>query len=346
MAIVEVTRPITGGVDTHLDVHVAAAVDPNGAVLGVESFPTTTEGFASLHEWLAGFGPVARVGIEGTGAYGAGLARHLRRHGLETIEVDRPNRQVRHRNGKSDTIDAIEAARATLAGRATGVAKDADGNVEAMRALLVAKRSAREHRIANLSQLRHLGYCAPDELRERFRGLSRDELIREAARLRPGTGADPVTAATKTAMRSIARRVIALAADSDELDELLTGLVTSTAPSLLDVYGVGTDTAAVLLVAAGDNADRIRTEAAFAHLCGVAPIPATSGKVVKRHRLNRGGNRQANNALYRIVITRMSSHAPTRAYVTRRTEEGRSKAEIIRCLKRYVARDIFRHLPR
>lgn len=169
MTIVE-TRPITGGVDTHLDTHVAAALDANGGVLGIESFATTPQGFRALHGWLAGFGPVARVGVEGTGAYGAGLARHLRGEGLEVIEVDRPNRQLRRILGKSDTVDAVEAARAVLSGRARGVAKTADGNVEAMRALLIAKRSGREARITCLNQLRHLGFCAPDELRERFRG--------------------------------------------------------------------------------------------------------------------------------------------------------------------------------
>ena len=143
VAIVESTRLVTGGVDTHLDSHVVAALDANGGVLGVESFPATRAGFASLSSWLAGFGPVDRVGVEGTGAYGAGLGRYLRSLGVEVIEVDRPNRQLRRVQGKSDTFDAIEAARAVLSGRATGVAKTADGNVEAMRALLIAKRSGR-----------------------------------------------------------------------------------------------------------------------------------------------------------------------------------------------------------
>jgi len=147
MTIVESTRLVTGGVDTHLDVHVVAAVDASGGVLGVESFPTTPAGYAQLHRWLCGFGDLAQIGVEGTGAYGAGLARYLRRHDLEVIEVDRPNRQLRRRSGKSDTIDAIEAARAALSGRATGVAKTADGDVEAIRALLVARRSARDVRI-------------------------------------------------------------------------------------------------------------------------------------------------------------------------------------------------------
>src|SRR2546427_820208 len=169
MTIVE-TRAITGGVDTHLDVHVAAALDANGGVVGIESFPTTTAGYKQLFDWLAGFGELARVGVEGTGAYGAGLARFLHAAGIEVIEVDRPNRQARRRQGKSDPLDAVEAARAALSGRARAIAKTADGHVEAIRALVVAKRSARDMRIKMLNQIRHLGFTAPDQLRERFRG--------------------------------------------------------------------------------------------------------------------------------------------------------------------------------
>lgn len=345
MTIVEPARPITGGVDTHLDTHVAAALDANGGVLGVESFATTPAGLEALHVWLSGFGPVERVGVEGTGAYGAGLARHLRRHGLEVIEVDRPNRQARRRHGKSDPADAVEAARAALSGRAGGVAKTADGAVEAIRVLLVAKRSGREVRIKSLNQIRHLGFTAPDDLRERFRGVSRGTLARQAAALRLHGGSDPVTYATKLALQTLGRRVVDLEADTERLDTLLGELVMATAPSLAQLYGVGIDTAAILLVAAGDNADRIRSEAAWAHLCGVAPLPASSGKT-SRHRLNRGGNRQANHALWRIVFTRMSSDARTRAYVTRRVDEGLTKPEIMRVLKRYVAREVYRHLPR
>jgi transposase len=344
MTIVE-TRPITGGVDTHLDTHIAAALDANGGVLGVESFATTPQGFSALRGWLAGFGPVDRVGVEGTGAYGAGLARHLRAAGLEVIEVDRPNRQVRRLQGKSDTADAVEAGRAVLSGRARGVAKTADGNVEAMRALLVAKRSGREARITCLNQLRHLGFCAPDELRERFRGVPRARLAHTAAALRPRADSDPVLYATKLAMRTLGRRVLTLGEDTEALDVVLAELVAATTPSLLELYGVGVHTAAILLVAAGDNAERVRSEPAWAHLCGVAPLQASSGKTT-RHRLNRGGNRQANHALWRIVFTRMASEPRTHTYVQRRLDEGLSKPEIIRILKRYVARETYRHLPR
>jgi transposase len=345
MTIVETSRSITGGVDTHLDVHVAAAVDAAGGVLGVESFATTAAGFARLHEWLSSFGPVIRVGVEGTGAYGAGLARYLRDRDLEVIEVDRPNRQQRRRTGKSDTVDAIEAARAALSGRASGIAKRADGNAEAIRALLIAKRSARDTRIMCLNQIRHLGFTAPDALRERLRGVPRRRLAHTAAVLRPTVGSDVVTHATKLALQTLGRRVVDLDATTERIDEQLSALVRSTAPDLLGLDGVGVDTAAILIVAAGDNPQRLRSEAAFAHLCGVAPIEASSGKTI-RHRLNRGGNRQANHALWRIVFTRMSSDERTRKYVARRLADGRSKPEIIRILKRYVAREVYKHLRR
>jgi transposase len=263
---------------------------------------------------------------------------------VTVIEVDRPNRQARRRDGKSDSLDAVEAARAALSGRARGVAKTADGNVEAIRVLLIAYRSGRDVRIKCLNQLRHLGFCAPDDLRERFRGVTVNSLARDAAALRPNPNGDVVVYATKLAMQTLGRRVVDIDADCARLYGELNRLVAATAPSLLALHGVGTHTAALLLVAAGDNADRIRSEAAFAHLCGVAPIHASSGKTT-RHRLNRGGNRQANHALWRIVFTRMSSDPRTRAYVERRSLEGRSKPEIMRVLKRYVAREVYRHLP-
>src|SRR3954454_19903866 len=233
MTIVESTRPVTGGVDTHLDVHVAAAVDAAGGVLGVESFATTPAGYGELCAWLETFGTPARVGVEGTGAYGAGLARHLRGQGLVVIEVDRPNRQERRRNGKSDELDAIEAARAALSGRASGIAKSADGDVEAIRALLVVCRSGRNVRIKYLNQIRHLGFTAPDELRERLREVPRDRLARTAAALRPVAGTDRVVYATKLAIATLGRRVLALEADAERLDDELATLVRRTAPSLL-----------------------------------------------------------------------------------------------------------------
>ena len=261
------------------------------------------------------------------------------------VEVDRPNRQVRRAKGKSDPADAVEAARAVLSGRCTGAPKSRDGNVEAIRALVVAKRSAREGRLRAVHQMRQLSYTAPDQLRCRLKGLATSDFVAEAAALRVRVGGDPVVSATKMALASLGRRVHALEEEAAHLDERLAELVEATAPNLLELFGVGIDTAAVLLVAAGDNPERLRSEAAWAHLCGVAPIEASSGKVT-RHRLNRGGDRSANAALWRIVMTRIAKDPRTRAYLERRTKEGRSKREVIRVLKRYVAREVFKHLPR
>ena len=343
MALTIVETPvITGGVDTHADTHVAAALDPIGGLLGVGEFPATTAGYVRLLDWLGGFGTVGLVGIEGTGSYGAGLARHVTAAGIRVVEVDRSDRQDRRRQGKSDPLDAVSAARAAQSGRARGAPKGRDGAVEATRALMVAKRSARSERTQTINQARALVLTGPDDLRARFARHTAAALVAGLASLRPRPG-DVVGYATRIALRELGRRAEFLDGQLARLDELIVPLVTARAPGLLALHGVGPDTAALLLIAAGDHPHRLRSEAAWAHLCAAAPIPASSGKRT-RHRLNPGGNREANHALWRIVITRMSSHAPTRAYVERRTAEGLSKKEIIRCLKRYVAREVYRHL--
>ncbi len=342
MTIVEDRRAITGGVDTHADVHVAAALDPIGGLLGVQEFPATAAGYADLLEWLGEFGTAALVGVEGTGSYGAGLARYMAGAGVRVVEVDRADRQDRHRQGKSDPLDAVSAARAAQSGRASGAPKGRDGAVEAIRALMVAKRSARAGRTQTINQARALVLTGPDDLRIRFCQHTPADLVAELASLRPRPGA-PVGYPTRIALRELGRRAQFLDRQLERLDELIVPLVTARAPRLLALYGVGPDTAAMLLTAAGDHPGRLRSEAAWAHLCATAPIPASSGKIT-RHRLNPGGDRQANHALWRIVITRMSSHPPTRAYVARRSKEGLSKKEIIRCLKRYVAREVYPHL--
>jgi transposase len=347
MVIVDSARLVVGGVDTHRDSNVAAVVDMNGGLLGVESFATTADGHRCLSSWMCGFGTIERVGIEGTGSYGAGVARHLSAAGVAVIEVDRPNRQKRRQHGKSDQLDAIEAARGALSGRCEGRAKSADAHAEALRALLVAKRSARSTRIRTIVQLRHLMFTAPDELRARLGVLSAAQLVNEAARLRPRPGGDVALHGTKTAAVLLARRVHALDVELAALDAQLERLVKAAAPELLNIFGVGADTAAVLLVAAGDNPQRITSEAKWAMLCGIAPVPAMTGKIDNRYRLNSGGNRQANNAIWRIVITRLGQHEPrTVAYMQRRLAEGKSKRYIIRSLKRYVARETFKALPR
>jgi transposase len=336
------TRAITGGVDTHADVHVAAALDPIGGLLGVREFPATPAGYAGLLAWLGGFGTVCLVGIEGTGSYGAGLARHIAAAGVRVVEVDRSDRQDRRRAGKSDPLDAVSAARAAQSGRAAGAPKGRDGAVEAIRALMVAKRSARSERTQTINQARALIVTGPDDLRARFARRAPADLVTELASLRPRPGAT-VGYATRIALRELGRRAQFLDGQLQRLDEFIVPLVTARAPGLLALYGVGPDTAAMLLVAAGDHPERLRSEAAWAHLCATAPLSASSGKVT-RYRLNPGGDRQANHALYRIVITRLSSHPPTRAYAGRRGKEGLSKKEIIRCLKRYVAREVYPHL--
>jgi transposase len=341
LTIVE-TRAVTGGVDTHADVHVAAALDPVGGLLGVEEFPATPAGYARLLDWLGGFGTVCLVGIEGTGSYGAGLSRHVTGAGVRVVEVDRSDRQDRRRQGKSDPLDAVSAARAAQSGRARGAPKGRDGTVEAVRALMVAKRSARSERTQTINQARALVLTGPADLRTRFARHTVAALVAQTAALRPRPG-DVVGYATRVALRELGRRAEFPGSQLGRLDELIVPLVAGHAPGLLALYGIGPDTAALLLIAAGDHPERLRSEAAWAHLCAAAPIPASSGKVT-RHRLNPGGDREANHALWRIVITRMSSHPPTRAYAGRRSKEGLSKKEIIRCLKRYVAREACPHL--
>jgi transposase len=341
LPIVE-TRAITGGVDTHPDVHVAAALDPVGGLLGVAEFPAAQAGYARLLGWLGGFGAVCLVGIEGTGSYGAGLSRHVSAAGVRVVEVDRSDRQDRRRHGKSDPLDAVSAARAAQSGRAAGAPKGRDGQVEAIRALMVAKRSAAGERTQTINQARALVLTGPDDLRARFARHTPAALVAGLASLRPRPG-DVVGYATRVALRELGRRAQFLDGQLERLSELIVPLVTARAPGLLALYGIGPNTAALLLIAAGDHPRRLRSEAAWAHLCGVAPIPASSGKTV-RHRLNPGGDRQANHALWRIVFTRLGSDPATRAYAERRTAEGKSKAEIIRCLKRYVAREVYPHL--
>jgi len=344
-------RPDTGvavilGVDTHLEFHVAVAVDHLGRRLGELSVPTTVKGYEMLLCWAEGFGPVGCAGVEGTSSYGAGLARHLRAKGIEVLEVERPKRQRRgsRRNlEKSDSSDAEAAARAVLAGEASGVPKSGDGLVEMIRALRAARRSAIKARTQAANQLQGMRVTAPEQLRRRLCGLSTKELVCVAARFRLGDDPRDVPTATKFALRSVARRYQVLSAEIAELEAHLDRLVAQVAPELVSLPGIGTENAATLLIVAGDNPQRLGSEASFANLCGVSPVEASSGKVV-RHRLNCGGNREANRALYMICLARMRRDRRTQEYVARRTAEGKSKREIIRCLKRYLAREVYRVL--
>jgi transposase len=335
---------VIGGVDCHSQVHHAATLDGAGRRLGERPFPSTGSGYKQLLTWLQGFGPVAVVGVESTGSYGANLTRFLVGAGVRVVEVNQPHAHLRRRRGKTDAIDAEAAARKALSGEATVVPKDMSGAVEAIRQLRLARRSAVKARAAALRQLGDIIVTAPTELREQ---LSRKTLRGQAglcARLRPDRRrlADPEQAA-KLALRSLAGRIRALDAEVALLDQHLERLVEAVAPRTLALLGIGPGHAAQLLVTAGQNITRLRSEAAFAHLCAVDPIPASSGKT-QRHRLNPGGNRDANTALHLIAVVRMRYCERTKEYAARRVAEGLSKREVVRCLKRYIAREVYRTL--
>lgn len=333
-------RRVVIGVDTHKYVHVAVALDDIGGRLDAQSFPADSEGYQQLLDWAASFGAKRLVfAVEGTGSYGAGLTSAVRRRDIGVIEVLRTDRRDRRLRGKNDTIDAENAARAVVNNTATAVPKTNDGTVEMLRQIKVAKDVAVKARSAAMITLKAVLVTASPELREQLQPLSKMALIQRCAGLRPGDIAT-VTAATKHTLRSLARRWQHLNEEIKAHETLLTKLTGQLVPQLVAAFGIGADTAAEMLIVAGDNIDRVRCEPAWARLCGVAPIPASSG-LTNRHRLNRGGHRQANAALYRAVIVRMKHHQPTRAYVTRRTTEGKTKAEIIRCLKRLLAREIW-----
>jgi len=338
------------GVDTHKDQHVAVLLDGLGGRLAELYLPATAGGFAQLLAFsLEHVGPQGRLqafGVEGTGSYGIGLARFLRRQGHTVQEVHRPPRNSERRlAGKSDTIDAEHAARQVLAGRSTAIPKTADGAIESLRLLKTARDTAVKARSSSMIALKATLVTASDQLRAELEPLTDHKLIEACAAL-PSAG---WLAAPDTAMRhvlgSLARRWLQLHEEIKIHSKHLKMLTKTIAPRLVEAVGVGLDIAAEMLVTAGDNTDRIRSEAAFAKMCGACPIPAGSGKTNGRHRLNRGGNRQANAALYRAVIVRLRWHQPTIDYAARRTAEGLSKREIIRCLKRYLAREIYHLLP-
>ena len=336
-----VDRRVTGGVDTHDDVHVVAVCDTaTGQTLATASFPTTAAGYAEVLSWMNRQGAVDKVGVESTGSWGAGLTRHLNAAGVTVIEVDRPDRKARRKDGKTDTIDAIAAAQAVIAGRATGTPKTRDGSVEAIRQLEIVYHAASKDRTRAINQFKAIIVAAPAGLRHRLRdGLSLNNQLARARRF-SDNHPDLVEQQTRFALRELARRIGFLDAHCKRLEGRISDLVVAHCPALIGLSCVGAHSAAQLLAAAGDNPGRIRSEAAFAKLCGACPMPASSGKTT-RHRLNRGGDRRANNALFTIVLNRMQRDPDTRAYVKRRTVEGMSKKEIMRCLKRYVAREIY-----
>lgn len=327
------------GVDTHLDAHVGAVISEAGKLLGTLSVSTDSAGYLKLLTWANSFGVLRRAGVEGTGTYGAGLARVLRDHAIEVLEVNRPDRATRRLRGKSDPTDAENAARAVLSGVATAIPKEQSGAAEAMRAVSVARRSAVKAKTQAINQLRALLVSAPQDIRERLWKGKPAECVDGCARLR-SLGNTPLLQTLTSTLRLLAKRWLMLAEELKTLDAMLERLTTQHARRLRERFGVGPQTAAVLVAVAGDNPERLKSEAALAALCGASPLQASSGKTI-RHRLNRGGDRSANNALWTIAMVRMRSDPRTRAYVDRRTKEGMSNKEIHRCLKRYIVRELY-----
>ena len=328
------------GVDTHKHSHAAVVLTGAGVYLGGQQFPATRAGYAQLIEWAAGLGRLRRAGVEGTGSYGAGLTRALTAAGIEVADINRPDRAARRRRGKTDLVDAEAAARTVLAGKATVIPKTGNGAVETIRILKIAKDSAVKAQVQAINQLKAILITTEPALRELLEPLSKAKLLHRCTQLDPA-GHHPVTAAAIHTLRLLARRAQYLGQEIRSLQQQLTHTITQTAPQLLHLAGIGPDTAATLLITAGDNPHRLHSEASFAALCGVSPIEASSGKT-RRHRLNRGGHRQANAALYLATLTNLRWNPQTRAYKTRRTAQGLSTREIIRCLKRYLARSAYR----
>lgn len=332
---------VTVGVDTHKDIHVAVALDQLGRILDKVEIRTTSAGYAELLAWASEFGTIDKVGIEGTGSHGAGLCRWLRARGVLVVEVDRPDRRLRRNKGKSDPIDAESAARKVLSGEATAIPKARDGNVEMIRILRLTRRSAVDAQGQASNQMHALITTAPDQLRAQLRDLTTRKRVAKAARFRPDRQADPILATTKLALKKLARRFLELDAEIKDLSRRLDHLVAATAPALVARRGIGTHTAAALLVCAGDNPERLRSEASFAALTGTSPLQASSGPRIK-HRLNRGGDRDANAALHMIAVNRLANgHEPSRAYVRKRTGGNKADLDTLRRIKRYIAREVF-----
>jgi transposase len=332
---------VVGGVDTHKDLHVAAVVDEQDCVLGTNSFPSTRQGYRQMLSWMRSFGELQRVGVESTGTYGAGLLRHLQAAGVEVLEVTAPDQQDRRRRGKDDDLDAQNAAHAALAGQRVVTPKTRDGMIESLRVLKACRKTAVAARRIALQLIQNTIVCSPEELRDMLRNLTRMQLVRTLAAWRPDlSDYRNVTSAYRITLKSLGRRYLELHDEISDLDAMIGAIVDELAPSLVTRNSIGRESAAQLLLTAGDNCDRIESEASFAALCGVSPVPASSGKVT-RHRLNRGGDRAANSALHIIAIGRLRTDPRTKAYVARRIAEGHSKLEAIRCLKRYIAREVY-----
>ena len=334
-------RRVVGGADTRKDLHVAAAVDERGRVLAAASFATTRQGYRRMLAWTRSSGAVQRVGVESTGSYGAGLLRFLQQAGIKVLEVTTPDAHDRRRRGKNDDLDAQSAAHAAFAGTRTVAPRRRDGVIEALRVLSACRKTAVAARRVALQMIHNTTVCAPDGLRQARRRMTRMQLVRTLAAWRPDlTGYRDVEAAYRISLKSLARRCLELHDEIADLDAMIGAIVDELAPELVARNSIGRNGAAQLLLTAGGNPGRLRSEAGFAALCGVSPVPASSGKIM-RHRLNRGGGRAANSALRIIAIGRLRTDARTKDDVARRMAEGHSKLEAVRCVKRCIAREVF-----
>jgi transposase len=344
--IEESKHGVVGGVDTHKDLHVAAVVDERDRVLETRSFATTRQGYRQMLVWMSSFGNLRRIGIESTGSYGAGLMRYMLEAGIEVMEVTTPDKNDRRRRGKNDDLDAQNAAHAAFARKRTVTPRSRDGMVESLRVLTVCRKTAVAARRVALQMIQTTIVSAPDALRDLLRSMTRMQLVRTLAAWRPDmTAYREVEAAYRISLKSLARRYLELHDEIADLDTMISAIVDDLAPQLVERNSIGYTGAAQLLLTAGDNPERLRSEASFAALCGVSPVPASSGKTI-RHRLNRGGDRAANSALHIIAIGRLRTDPTTKAYVARRITEGHSKLDAIRILKRYIAREVFHIITR
>jgi transposase len=334
-------RPVVGGVDTHKDLHVAAVVDEHDHVLASQSFATTRQGYRQMLAWMRSFGQLRCIGVEATGTYGAGLLRYMQNAGVEVLEVTTPDKHDRRKRGKNDDLDAQNAAHAAFAGKRTVTPKARDGMIESLRVLKACRKTAVAARRVALQMIQNTIICAPDDLRDTLRKMTRMQLVRTLAAWRPDlTDYRNVMSAYRISLKSLGRRYLELHDEIADLDAMIGAIVDELAPNLVARNSIGQGGAAQLLLTAGDNPERLHSEASFAALCGVSPVPASSGKTT-RHRLNRGGDRAANSALHIIAIGRLRTDTRTKAYMAKRMAEGHSKLEVIRCLKRYIAREAF-----
>jgi transposase len=345
---------VIGGVDTHKRTHYAAVIDDNGRRQGHREFAADSAGYAALLAWMRSHGRIVAIGVESTGSFGATLTRFLLDAGEHVLEVNRPSRQARHLEGKSDRLDAEQIARSVLASTGVATPKAKSGPIEVIRTLRVARASAIRARTQAFNNLFGTMIGAPSSIRDELVELTKRTFVNRCLEQEPETEDllelidEPerlVIASVKLTLRNLAQRWKALDAEVKAVSRQIEALVSQVAPELVALFGVSSELAGQFLVTVGDNSGRIRNEAAFAKLCGVSPKPASSGQKSGRHRLNRGGDRAANSALYIVAIVRLRHHQPTRDYVERRTAEGLSKREIIRCLKRYIAREVFAALP-